>query len=80
MSVALTRKSERCCGPYFCFRQTRTEIVLCPRLKLNFCVFYIFQDPSVTQVTRNAPPGLEEYNPFTDTKPVSRSYVSICFI
>ncbi|XP_066501667.1 secretory carrier-associated membrane protein 1 [Hoplias malabaricus] len=29
-----------------------------------------FQDPSVTQVTRNAPPGLEEYNPFTDTKPV----------
>ncbi|TSK72028.1 Secretory carrier-associated membrane protein 1 [Bagarius yarrelli] len=28
-----------------------------------------FQDPSVTQVTRNAPPGLEEYNPFTDTKP-----------
>ncbi|XP_016306766.1 secretory carrier-associated membrane protein 1 [Sinocyclocheilus anshuiensis] len=29
-----------------------------------------FQDPSVTQVTRTAPPGLEEYNPFTDTKPV----------
>ncbi|KAJ8261261.1 hypothetical protein COCON_G00169840 [Conger conger] len=28
-----------------------------------------FQDPSVTQVTRNAPPGLEEYNPFTDAKP-----------
>ncbi|MGH0180541.1 UNVERIFIED_CONTAM: hypothetical protein FKN15_022331 [Acipenser sinensis] len=25
-----------------------------------------FQDPSVTQVTRSAPPGLEEYNPFTD--------------
>ncbi|KAJ8380399.1 hypothetical protein SKAU_G00011770 [Synaphobranchus kaupii] len=25
-----------------------------------------FQDPSVTQVTQNAPPGLEEYNPFTD--------------
>ncbi|KAK6305134.1 secretory carrier-associated membrane protein 1 isoform X1 [Coregonus clupeaformis] len=29
-----------------------------------------FQDPSVTQVTQNAPPGLEEYNPFTDAKPV----------
>lgn len=30
-----------------------------------------FQDPSVTQVTRTAPPGgLEEYNPFTDSKPV----------
>uniref|UniRef100_A0A8C2HPS4 Secretory carrier-associated membrane protein n=1 Tax=Cyprinus carpio TaxID=7962 RepID=A0A8C2HPS4_CYPCA len=29
-----------------------------------------FQDPSVTQVTQTAPPGLEEYNPFTDTKPV----------
>lgn len=25
----------------------------------------------MTQVTRNAPPGLEEYNPFTDAKPVS---------
>ncbi|XP_046871430.1 secretory carrier-associated membrane protein 1 isoform X2 [Hypomesus transpacificus] len=29
-----------------------------------------FQDPSVTQVTRTAPPGgLEEYNPFTDGRP-----------
>uniref|UniRef100_A0A3B3H455 Secretory carrier-associated membrane protein n=1 Tax=Oryzias latipes TaxID=8090 RepID=A0A3B3H455_ORYLA len=28
-----------------------------------------FQDPSVTQVTRSAPPGgLEEYNPFTDAR------------
>lgn len=27
-----------------------------------------FQDPSVTQVTQAAPPGLEEYNPFTDAK------------
>ncbi|KAG9488142.1 hypothetical protein GDO78_007766 [Eleutherodactylus coqui] len=27
-----------------------------------------FKDPSVTQVTRNAPPGLEEYNPFSDSK------------
>ncbi|KAJ8285488.1 hypothetical protein GJAV_G00027370 [Gymnothorax javanicus] len=27
-----------------------------------------FQDPSVTQVTQNAPPGLEEYNPFTDSR------------
>ncbi|XP_035234450.1 secretory carrier-associated membrane protein 1-like isoform X2 [Anguilla anguilla] len=27
-----------------------------------------FQDPSVTQVTQNAPPGLEEYNPFTDAR------------
>ncbi|KAF7651642.1 hypothetical protein LDENG_00107530 [Lucifuga dentata] len=27
-----------------------------------------FQDPSVTQVTQAAPPGLEEYNPFTDGK------------
>ncbi|XP_020386189.1 secretory carrier-associated membrane protein 1 [Stegostoma tigrinum] len=25
-----------------------------------------FKDPSVTQVTRNPPPALEEYNPFTD--------------
>ncbi|KAK5879188.1 hypothetical protein CesoFtcFv8_024517 [Champsocephalus esox] len=28
-----------------------------------------FQDPSVTQVRQAAPPGLEEYNPFTDGKP-----------
>uniref|UniRef100_A0A8C9VBD4 Secretory carrier-associated membrane protein n=1 Tax=Scleropages formosus TaxID=113540 RepID=A0A8C9VBD4_SCLFO len=27
-----------------------------------------FQDPSVTQVTRSIPQGLEEYNPFTDAK------------
>ncbi|KAM8960016.1 secretory carrier-associated membrane protein 1 isoform 2-T2 [Pelodytes ibericus] len=27
-----------------------------------------FKDPSVTQVTRNTPPGLEEYNPFSDSK------------
>ncbi|XP_043919640.1 secretory carrier-associated membrane protein 1 [Protopterus annectens] len=27
-----------------------------------------FKDPSVTQVTRTAPPGLDEYNPFTDTR------------
>ncbi|MFT7811776.1 secretory carrier-associated membrane protein 1-like [Arapaima gigas] len=27
-----------------------------------------FQDPSVTQVTRSVPQGLEEYNPFTDAK------------
>uniref|UniRef100_A0A8P4KU52 Secretory carrier-associated membrane protein n=1 Tax=Dicentrarchus labrax TaxID=13489 RepID=A0A8P4KU52_DICLA len=27
-----------------------------------------FQDPSVTQVRQAAPPGLEEYNPFTDAK------------
>uniref|UniRef100_A0A673C6B9 Secretory carrier-associated membrane protein n=1 Tax=Sphaeramia orbicularis TaxID=375764 RepID=A0A673C6B9_9TELE len=31
-----------------------------------------FQDPSVTQVTRSAPPGgLEEYNPFTDSRTVT---------
>ncbi|XP_044029007.1 secretory carrier-associated membrane protein 1-like isoform X3 [Siniperca chuatsi] len=29
-----------------------------------------FQDPSVTQVRQTAPPGLEEYNPFTDAKPM----------
>lgn len=29
------------------------------------------QDPSVTQVRTAATPGLEEYNPFTDAKPVS---------
>ncbi|MBN3270614.1 SCAM1 protein, partial [Polyodon spathula] len=29
-----------------------------------------FKDPSVTQVTRSAPPGLEEYNPFTDGRTV----------
>ncbi|XP_063309664.1 secretory carrier-associated membrane protein 1 isoform X1 [Pelobates fuscus] len=27
-----------------------------------------FKDPSVTQVTRNVPPALEEYNPFSDSK------------
>uniref|UniRef100_A0A0G2JY82 Secretory carrier-associated membrane protein n=1 Tax=Rattus norvegicus TaxID=10116 RepID=A0A0G2JY82_RAT len=27
-----------------------------------------FQDPSVTQVTRNVPPGLDEYNPFSDSR------------
>uniref|UniRef100_A0A3B4AU60 Secretory carrier-associated membrane protein n=1 Tax=Periophthalmus magnuspinnatus TaxID=409849 RepID=A0A3B4AU60_9GOBI len=33
-----------------------------------------FQDPSVTQVTRSAPPGgLEEYNPFTDSGNASKS-------
>ncbi|KAG7240033.1 hypothetical protein INR49_028036 [Caranx melampygus] len=32
-----------------------------------------FQDPSVTQVTRSAPPGgLEEYNPFTDARTSQR--------
>lgn len=35
-------------------------------------VISILQDPSVTQVTRSAPPGgLEEYNPFTDARTVS---------
>ncbi|XP_040052898.1 secretory carrier-associated membrane protein 1 isoform X1 [Gasterosteus aculeatus] len=29
-----------------------------------------FQDPSVTQVRQAAPRGLEDYNPFTDAKPV----------
>ncbi|RXM99052.1 Secretory carrier-associated membrane protein 1 [Acipenser ruthenus] len=33
-----------------------------------------FQDPSVTQVTRSAPPGLEEYNPFTDGRTVHGLY------
>ncbi|KAM9841373.1 secretory carrier-associated membrane protein 1-like [Aulostomus maculatus] len=28
-----------------------------------------FQDPSVTQARQAAPPGLEEYNPFSDAKP-----------
>ncbi|KAJ8789503.1 hypothetical protein J1605_022030 [Eschrichtius robustus] len=27
-----------------------------------------FKDPSVTQVTRNVPPGLDEYNPFLDSR------------
>ncbi|KAM6293911.1 secretory carrier-associated membrane protein 1-like [Aegotheles albertisi] len=27
-----------------------------------------FEDPSVTQVTRNVPPGLDEYNPFSDSR------------
>ncbi|XP_075595191.1 secretory carrier-associated membrane protein 1-like isoform X3 [Balearica regulorum gibbericeps] len=27
-----------------------------------------FKDPSVTQVTRNVPPGLDEYNPFYDSR------------
>lgn len=31
------------------------------------------QDPSVTQVRQAAAPGLEEYNPFTDARPVSTS-------
>uniref|UniRef100_A0A3Q3AJ57 Secretory carrier-associated membrane protein n=1 Tax=Kryptolebias marmoratus TaxID=37003 RepID=A0A3Q3AJ57_KRYMA len=30
-----------------------------------------FQDPSVQQVRRSTPAGLDEYNPFTDAKPVS---------
>lgn len=29
-----------------------------------------FQDPSVTQVRQSIPPALEEYNPFTDAKPM----------
>ena len=29
-----------------------------------------FKDPSVTQVTRNVPPGLDEYNPFSDSRTV----------
>ena len=27
-----------------------------------------FKDTSVTQVTRNVPPGLDEYNPFSDSR------------
>ncbi|XP_064258524.1 secretory carrier-associated membrane protein 1-like isoform X2 [Passer domesticus] len=27
-----------------------------------------FKDPSVTQVRRNVPPGLDEYNPFSDSR------------
>ncbi|XP_032932230.1 secretory carrier-associated membrane protein 1-like isoform X3 [Catharus ustulatus] len=27
-----------------------------------------FKDPSVTQVTRNVPPGLDEYNPFSNSR------------
>uniref|UniRef100_A0A3P8RZ16 Secretory carrier-associated membrane protein n=1 Tax=Amphiprion percula TaxID=161767 RepID=A0A3P8RZ16_AMPPE len=37
-----------------------------------------FQDPSVTQVRPAAPPGLEEYNPFTDAKPVKVSKTNVC--
>uniref|UniRef100_A0A3P8RYA6 Secretory carrier-associated membrane protein n=1 Tax=Amphiprion percula TaxID=161767 RepID=A0A3P8RYA6_AMPPE len=39
-----------------------------------------FQDPSVTQVRPAAPPGLEEYNPFTDAKPVKKevSKTNVC--
>lgn len=29
------------------------------------------QDPSVRKATQALPPALEEYNPFTDAKPVS---------
>ena len=36
-----------------------------------FIYFVFLKDPSVTQVRQAAPPGLEEYNPFTDGKPVS---------
>ncbi|XP_034048902.1 secretory carrier-associated membrane protein 1-like [Thalassophryne amazonica] len=32
--------------------------------------FSPFQDPSVTQVRQPGPPGLEEYNPFTDAKQI----------
>ncbi|XP_009468913.1 PREDICTED: secretory carrier-associated membrane protein 1 [Nipponia nippon] len=28
----------------------------------------VMLDPSVTQVTRNVPPGLDEYNPFSDSR------------
>lgn len=37
----------------------------------SFFLILFSQDPSVTQVRQAAPPGLEEYNPFTDAKPVS---------
>lgn len=33
--------------------------------------YLVFQDPSVTQARQAAAPALEEYNPFTDAKPVS---------
>nr|XP_046230317.1 secretory carrier-associated membrane protein 1-like isoform X2 [Scatophagus argus] len=32
-----------------------------------------FPDPSVTQVRQAASPGLEEYNPFTDAKPMAQA-------
>lgn len=37
---------------------------------LFFSLQISFQDPSVTQVTRNVPPGLDEYNPFSDSRTV----------
>ncbi|KAF4803038.1 Secretory carrier-associated membrane protein 1 [Turdus rufiventris] len=33
-----------------------------------------FKDPSVTQVTRNVPPGLDEYNPFSDSRTQFHDY------
>ena len=41
-------------------------------LSLSPVLFILFsQDPSVTQARQTAPAGLEEYNPFTEAKPVS---------
>ncbi|CAD7684590.1 unnamed protein product [Nyctereutes procyonoides] len=36
-----------------------------------------FKDPSVTQVTRNVPPGLDEYNPFSDSRTFSLPTYSV---
>lgn len=48
-----------------------TPYFLCFLLRFMFISFVFLKDPSVTQVRQAAPPGLEEYNPFTDGKPVS---------
>ncbi|PKU42995.1 secretory carrier-associated hypothetical protein [Limosa lapponica baueri] len=39
-----------------------------------------FKDPSVTQVTRNVPPGLDEYNPFSDSRTASETVLFIYMV
>ena len=43
---------------------------------LSLCVA-TSQDPSVTRVTQNIPSALEEYNPFTDGKPVRNTHQNV---
>ncbi|KAF7250471.1 Secretory carrier-associated membrane protein 1, partial [Varanus komodoensis] len=48
---------------------TQTLLLAAPRVKQDKNMReYSGVDPSVTQVTRNVPPGLDEYNPFSDSR------------
>ncbi|OBS66860.1 hypothetical protein A6R68_04603 [Neotoma lepida] len=39
-------------------------------ISVRMCDITVVEDPSVTQVTRNVPPGLDEYNPFSDSRTI----------